>query len=111
MVCELVARNFGGPSVSSVCREARSEKAVAESLASGSFKDAKVFYEKLVSKGLFSLALDATAIAQIVRWRGNRIIGYATNEDVRVHYAQDIIAFVKDQKYGEACQAYAFSLL
>ena len=79
MVCELVAKNFGGPSVSSVYREARSEKAVAESLTSDSFKVAKVFYDKLGYKGLFSLAIDATATAQIVRCRGNRIIGYAKN--------------------------------
>lgn len=65
MACELVAKNFGGPSVSSVYREDRREKAVAESLTSGSFKDAKVFYEKLGYKGLFSLAVDATATAQI----------------------------------------------
>ena len=111
MVCELVAKNFGGPSVSSVYREARSEKAVSESLASDSFKDAKVFYEKLGYKCLFSLAVDATAIAQMVRCRGNRIIGYATNEDVRVNSAQDIIDCVKEQKYEKACQAYAFILV
>lgn len=58
MVCELVAKNFGGPSVSPVYREARSEKAVAESLTSDGFKDAKVFYEKiLVIKACFLLPL------------------------------------------------------
>jgi len=70
-----------------------------------------VFYEKLGYKGLFSLAVDATAIVQMVRCRGNRIIGYATNEDVKVDSAQDIIDCVKEQKYEKACQGYAFILV
>lgn len=62
-----------------------------------------MFYEKLGYKGLFSLAVDATATVQIIRCCGNRITAYATNEEVRVNSAQDIIDCVKEQKYEKAC--------
>lgn len=65
----------------------------------------------IFSPNIFSLAVDATAIAQIVRCRGNKIIGYATHEEVRVNCAQDIIDCVKQQNYEKACQAFAFLLV
>ena len=111
MICELVAKNFGGPSLTCVYREAKSETKVGKVLNASGFRDAKLFQEKRGHTGLFSLTVDATAIVQAVRARGNQIIGYANNEEAKVTSAQDIIDCVKQQKYYKACQAYAFLLV
>ena len=88
MICELVAKNFGGPSLTCVYREAKSETKDAKVLNASGFRDAK----------LFSLAVNATVIVQAVRARGNQITGCANNEEAKVTSAQDIIDCVKQQK-------------
>lgn len=69
-------------------------------------------FEKLGYQGLFLLPL----MRQLLRKSfddddDDRIIGYATNEEVRVNSAQDIVDWVKEQKYEKVCQAYAFLLV
>ena len=55
------------------------------------------FYQRVGYTGPFVLAIDATAILPCLRVRGNRIVGLASEEDIFVRTAQDIIDVTNDQ--------------
>ena len=61
-------------------------------------------------KGPFILAIDATAILPSLRVKGNKVIGVASEEDVFVHNAQDIIEVSNSQTTEKARLANAFVL-
>lgn len=55
---------------------------------------AKKFYDKIGYQGPFILAIDATTVVGTLRVKGNRIIGFATEDEITVSTAQYITDIV-----------------
>ena len=62
------------------------------------FSKAASFYERIGYHGPFIITIDATAILPCIRVKGNKLIGIATEEDIVVKTAQDIIFFFFNYK-------------
>ena len=71
------------------------------------FRWLESFTKRLVT---FILAIDATTLIATLRVRGNKIIGLATETEVTVSTAQDIIDIVNSESYEKAKLANAFVL-
>ena len=80
-------------------------------LTEDSVQRAATFCRKIGYKGPFLLAVDATAVISCLRSKGNRIYGLATESDVFVSSAQDVIDIVKNGNVEKARQANAFVLV
>lgn len=73
-------------------RSARSDYAIPMTLQERTLERAVHFYRTIGCRGVFSLAVDATAIIPTLRVQGNRIVGLATEDEVVVSTAQEIIS-------------------
>lgn len=71
-------------------------------------RHARSFYDTIGYNGVFALAVDATAVVPTTRVKKNKIVGLATEPDVIVSSAQDILNVVKNREYELAKQANAF---
>lgn len=109
-LAKIVSERLQGPSVATTFRRARSTWATPLSLKEVSIQRAALFYEKIGYNGPFILAVDATAIVPTLRIKGNTVYGLATESDVVVSSAQDVIDIVKNTDTEKARQANAFVL-
>ena len=107
---KIIKEKIGGPSLQTTYATARSKVPICTKLAEGPFAMAASFYGRIGYRGPFALAIDATAILPCLRIRGNRIIGVASEEDIFVHTAQDIIDVTRDENREKARLANAFVL-
>lgn len=107
---KIVREKMGGPSLQTAYTTARSKFSVPTKLEEGIFKTAASFYNRIGYKGPFILAIDATAILPCIRVKGKRVIGIATEEDIVVNTAQDIIDLTSDETVEKARLANAFIL-
>ena len=107
---KIVSEKMGGPSLQTTYTTARSKFSVPTKLEEGIFETAASFYNRIGYKGPFILAIDATAILPCIRVKGKRVIGIATEEDIVVHMAQDIIDLTSDETVEKARLANAFVL-
>ena len=89
---------------------ARSNYAIPCKLEEQALRHARSFYDAIGYNGVFALAVDATAVVPTMRVKGNKIIGLATEHDVMVNSAQDILNVVKNREYKLANQANTFIL-
>lgn len=89
-------------------RTARSNYAIPCKLEEQALRHARSFYDTIGYNGVFALAVDATAVVPTTRVKENKIVGLATEPDVIVSSAQDILNVVKNREYELAKQANAF---
>lgn len=99
-----------GPSLQTAYSTARHKVPISAKLTENQFAMAASFYQRVGYTGPFVLAIDATAILPCLRIRGNRVVGLASEEDIFVRTAQDIIDMTNDQTKEKAQQANAFLL-
>ena len=107
-LARIVQEKIGGPSLQTMYRTARSNYAIPCKLEEQALRHARSFYDTIGYNGVFALAVDATAVVPTMRVKGNKIIGLATERDVIVSSAQDILNVVKNREYELAKQANAF---
>ena len=107
---KIIREKIGGPSLQTAYATARCKVPIATKLTEDQFGIAASFYQRVGYTGPFVLAIDATAISPCLRVRGNRIVGIASEEDIFVRTAQDIIEVTNDQSKEKARQANAFVL-
>ena len=72
-------------------RTARFNYAIPCKLEEQALRHARSFYDTIGYNGVFALAVDATAVVPTMRVKGNKIIGLATERNVIVSSAQDIL--------------------
>ena len=87
----IIREKIGGPSLETAYVTARSKFHTPTKLEASIFVKAASFYDRIGYHGPFIIAIDATAILPSIRVQGNKLIGIATEEDVVVKTAQDII--------------------
>ena len=90
-------------------RTARCNYVIPNKLEEQTFERAASFYTTIGYTGVFLLAMDATAVIPMLKVKDNLLIGLATEEQVVLTTAQDIINIVKEDK-EKAKQATAFLL-
>lgn len=78
-------------------RTARFNYAIPCKLEEQALRHTRSFYYTIGYNGVFALAVDATAVIPTMRVKGNKIIGLATECDVIVSSAQDILNVVKNR--------------
>ncbi|CAC5387944.1 unnamed protein product [Mytilus coruscus] len=113
---DLMRRNLGGPSLSRVYLQARQTIPIETSLTETSFRNAAEFYKKVckdvdIKSIIFTIAVDATPVLPLVRAKGNKLLGFATNKDIIVQSAEDVIQVFKDVSLPRAQQTYVFALV
>lgn len=113
---DLLRKNFGGPSLSSVYLKARQTISIETTLTEKSFKNAAEFYRKTcngqdMKRVLFTVAIDATPVLPLIRVKGNELLGFSTNTKIIVNTAEDIIQVFKDDSLARAQQTYVFTLV
>lgn len=101
---------IGRPSLQITHATALSKVPIPTKLEEGQFTIAASFYDRIGYKGPFALAVDATAILPGLRIRGNKIIRVASEEDIFVRTAQDIIDVTHDRSRKKAQLANLFVL-
>lgn len=104
---KFVSEKIGVPQLHTIFSTARCSYVISTKLEEISFESPALFYKSIGCSGLFLLAIDATAITRVIKVRGNRIVGLATNDEVLVTSAQDI---VNNENLKKAKQANAFLL-
>lgn len=109
-LAKIIKDRLGGPHLSTIYRTATSSYIISSDLTDSSFAMARIFYDKIGYSGPFILAIDATTVVATLRVKGNRIIGFATENEVSVSTAQDIIDIVNSAPYEKAKLANAFVL-
>lgn len=109
-LARIVQEKIGGPSLQTMYRTARSNYTIPCKLEKQALRHTRSFYDTIGYNGVFALAVDATAVIPTMRVTGNKIIGLATECDVIVNSAQDILNVVKNREYELAKQANAFIL-
>lgn len=107
-LARIVQEKIGCPSLQSMYRTARSNYAIPCKLEEQALRHARSFYDTIGYNGVFALAVDATAVVPTMRVKGNKITGLATERDVIVSSAQDILNVVKNREYELAKQANVF---
>ena len=107
---KIIREKIGGPSLQIAYSTARHKVPIPTKLTDNQFAMAASFYQRVCYTGPFVLAIDATAILPCLRIKGNRILGLASEEDIFVRTAQDIIDVTNDQTKEKARQANAFVL-
>jgi len=109
-LAKIVTEKLSGLSLQTMYRSARSSYAIPMTLQERTLERAAHFYRTIGYHGVFALAVDATAIILTLRVRGNRIVGLATENEVVVSTAQEIIDIVNNKDFEKAKQANAFML-
>lgn len=109
-LARIVQEEIGGPSLQTMYRTARSNYAIPCKLEEQALRHTRSFYNTIGYNGVFAQAVDATTVVPTMRVKGNKIIGLATERDVIVNSAQDILNVVKNREYELAKQANAFIL-
>ena len=107
---KITKERIGGPSLQTTYAIARSKVQTPTKLEEDSLAKVALFYNRIGYKGPFILAIDATAILPCLRVSGNQIVGVASEEDISVHTAQDIIELTNNENSEKACQANTFAL-
>ena len=107
---KIIKEKIDGPSLRTTYATTRSKVPIPTKLERYMFSKAAVFYDSIEYKGPFLLAIDVTAILPCLRVKGNRLIGIASEEDVIVHTAQDIMDVTNDETKEKARLANAFVL-
>ena len=107
-LARIVQEKIGGPSLQTMYRTARSNYAIPCKLEEQALRHARSFYDTIGYNGVFALAVDATAVVPTTTVKKNKIVGLATEPDVIVSSAQDILNVVKNREYELAKQANAF---
>ena len=98
---KIIREKIRGPSLQTAYSTARHKVPIPTKLTDNQFAMAASFYQHVCYTGPFVLAIDATAILPCLRIKGNRILGLASEEDIFVHTAQDIIDVTNDQRQRE----------
>lgn len=111
---DLMRRNLGGPSLSRVYLQARQTIPIETSLTETSFRNAAEFYKKVckdvdIKSIIFTIAVDATPVLPLIRAKGNKLLGFATNKDIIVQSAEDVIQVFKDDSLLRAQQCFRIS--
>ena len=106
----IIREKIGGPSLQSAYVTARSKFHTPTKLEESTFVKAASFYDRIGYHGPFIIAIDATAILPCIRVKGNKLIGIATEEDIVVKTAQDIIDITGNESMEKARLANAFVL-
>ena len=109
-LAKIIKDRLGGLHLATIYRTATSGYIISSDLTDSSFAMARMFYDKIGYSGPFILAIDATTVIPTLRVKGNRIIGFATQNEVSVSTAQDIIDIVNSAPYKKAKLANAFVL-
>lgn len=107
-LAKIITEKLGGPSLVTMYRSARCNYAIPQKLEVQIFSQAASFYKEIGYTSVFSLAVDATAITPLLKVKGNRLIGLASETEVVLKTAEDIINVVKDENTEKAKQANAF---
>lgn len=107
-LAKIITAKLGGPSLVTMYRSARCNYAIPQKLEAQIFSRAASFYKEIGYTGVFSLPVDATAITPLLKVKGNRLIGLASETEVVLKTAEDIINVVKDENTEKAKQANAF---
>ena len=106
----IIREKIGGPSLQTAYVTARSKFHTPTKLEASIFVKAASFYDRIGYHGPFIIAIDATAILPSIRVQGNKLIGIATEEDVVVKTAQDIIDITGNESMEKARLANAIVL-
>ena len=85
----IIEEKIGGPSLQTAYVTARSKFHTPTKCST--FVKAASFYDQIGYHGPFIITIDAAAILPCFREKGNKLIGIATEEDIVVRTAQDII--------------------
>lgn len=109
-LAKIITEKLGGPSLVTMYCSARCNYAIPQKLEAQIFSWAASFYKEIGYTGVFSLAVDATAITLLLKVKGNRLIGLAYETEVLLKTAEDTINVVKDENTEKAKQANAFIL-
>lgn len=109
-LAKIIKDRLDGPHLSTIYRTATSGYIMSSDLTDSSFAMARKFYDKIGYSEPFILAVDAATVIATVRVKGNRIIGFATQNEVSVSTAQDIIDIMNSAPYEKAKLANAFVL-
>lgn len=109
-LAKIIKDRLDGPHLSTIYRTATSGYIMSSDLTDSSFAMARKFYDKIGYSEPFILAVDAATVIATVRVKGNRIIGFATQNEVSVSTAQDIIYIVNSTPHEKAKLANAFVL-
>ena len=98
----IIREKIGGPSLQTAYVTARSKFHTPTKLEASIFVKAASFYDRIGYHRPFIIAIDATAILPSIRVQGNKLIGIATEEDVVVKTAQDIIDITGNESMEKA---------
>lgn len=109
-LAKILKEKLGGPSLVTMYRAAKCSYIIPHKLEKQMFERAAFFYNRIGYMGVFSLAVDATAVVPLLKVKGNRLIGLASENDVVLKTAEDIINIVNDEKSEKAKLANAFVL-
>ena len=109
-LAKIITEKLGGPSLVTMYRSARCNYAIPQKLEAQIFSQAASFYKQFGYTGVFSSALDAIAITPLLKVKGNRLIRLASETEVVLKTAEDIINVVRDENTEKAKKANAFVL-
>ena len=106
----VIREKIGRPSLQTAYLTARSKFHTPTKLEESTFVKAASFYDRIGYHGPFIIAIDATAILPCIMVKGNKLLGIATEEDIVVKTAQDIIDITGNESMEKARLANAFVL-
>ena len=98
----IIQEKIGGPGLQTAYATARSKFHTPTKLEESTFVKATSFYDRIGYHRPFIIAIDATAILPCIRVKGNKLIGIATEEDIVVKTAQDIIDITSNESMKKA---------
>ena len=101
-----VVLDYGGPALLRIIREKIGGPSLQTAYATARSK----FHTPTKLEESTFIAIDATAILPCIRVKGNKLIGIATEEDIVVKTAQDIIDITGNESMEKARLANAFVL-
>lgn len=90
-LAKIITEKLGGPSLVTMYCSARCNYAIPQKLEAQIFSWAASFYKEIGYTGVFSLAVDATAITLLLKVKGNCLIGLAYETEVLLKTAEDIM--------------------
>ena len=106
----IIREKIGGPSLQTAYATVRSKFHTPTKLEDSTFVKATSFYDRIGYHGPFIIPIDATAILPCIRAKGNKLIGIATEDNIVVKTAQDIIDITSNESMEKARLANAFVL-
>ena len=98
----IIQEKIGGPSLQTAYVTARSKFHTATKLEESTFVKAASFYDQIGYHRPFIITIDAAAILPCFREKGNKLKGIATEEDIVVRTAQDIIDITGNESMEKA---------